>query len=1256
MSGIIDKLKLEAEVVEESPVPVSLESLLLSAQTQEIISDLEVNNKEPIDDQPSSRKARRRKLKSNRVVSRKPGERQKKESAEQKRVEKRAQEISRKALLDYQLQSKQRKVSDDGEEFIGDILSTSKTLDVISKGEIIRPVVLGSIDLVPMYDTAGILSPAGRLLRLKRSVRRIKIDRIIKPKLNDQHFKGVPLAVALVDYLTAKRRFFNSLRPSNISMYEHALSAFELTMTKNVSNSEILYTLFHEYSSSLMSGTANLAESPPRSVDRGVDLIESKGGKIDDLLSSLKSKGRFTFNEFYGSTTDDIEVSLKALLAIFTKEIVYSFNTIDSQIVDNQPISFFRAVKKGDALLNPREYNSDSSMLGVIFSGVSEDTGRSTISYPFELTDVISKETDTKSSKGFVADLRKVEQSTSYPLLPIGKPPESVESIYEAVSNNVGAAATNLRNLATTSNMDIDGSAYLHMFKGLISKIKTRFDQAKTSQAACTEIAFFQAAATNQSGFMMYLLVYLAFREQRMTGYNGIDRQPESANLIQSDTILNAIAGVFGLGTTEQNFTINPQTINLSPGVDGQTTFSAPDTQQTATLQVQPESFQFGTLESKYSQSFEGLCETLTGHIHTLLEGKQSPTKEFGVTAGLSLYESGIQNALLDLEDDNSLFNVALDYIEVINALIPKNKDISVFKDDYHRTTFYNQIPERNMHLAYVGIITRLVAVIAEGKFTASKEKQSSGIAPAKTTQPVMTQAPSSPQSSAAPGPFASSGIGGVATTIGGASLLAGSTLTTSIGAGEFSTAAISSAAELLEHTDISFAFDYTSSLMDLSAYLDNTSPNDFSEIIDSYPVLAAVGSALYEEDAFLSLFGISLSNYFSNISSKYEAVNKALDEVVDGKSIRQRTAEGLEPSMDFVKCLQSFSTTLNLPHMVYDGIKTRDPLIGPDSYAHLESQLKQTKYRSKKRIFGVGIPVSLLDRTETTPAEISEIRTNKQVEQKDTFQIVVQRIDQANPEIQYEDLKFSFSRSLFATGLYQNYMGSPALLSNAGFVKIHDDLHEEHLPLESATKLYAKDVVENHTTDLVLKQYVDLMADIDFSEYSFPSSKLPKESLLSRNVDVSCFKNISSDTRKFLSGSNLAFDPKRRGIDNFDFYKVSPDKPSQINLDITSQTKNDNYTFSAFNYLNSYGSIFIPEFEENRLADGVDFEKVICLLIDDEDFKILFDDEKEKSSINSEVKSMIEYEKMQTLGTTSNGVDLNTYRFMVSFDDRSEA
>ena len=315
---------------------------------------------------------------------------------------------------------------------------------------------------------------------------------------------------------------------------------------------------------------------------------------------------------------------------------------------------------------------------------------------------------------------------------------------------------------------------------------------------------------------------------------------------------------------------------------------------------------------------------------------------------------------------------------------------ISIFKEDYHRKTLFNGIPERNLHLAHVAIISKLVAIIADSKFVAVKESTPTGVTPAKTTQPTMSKAPASPQSTGTASAVSTS-YGPMLSPLGGSAISAGSTNSMAALAGAstgvgMAANSISAAMDLLEHTDVYFTSDYTSSLMDLEAYLNSADSNDFTEILDSYPVLAAIGTALYEEDLFLSLFAESMSQYFAVIKRNYEVVNKTLDKVVAGKSLRQRTAEGLEPSDDLAKCLQSFSVSLNSPHMVYDGVKTRDHLIGPDSYAHLESQLKQKKYRSKKRIFGIGLPVSLLDSTESTPEEISEVRTNRRIEKKDTF------------------------------------------------------------------------------------------------------------------------------------------------------------------------------------------------------------------------------------------------------------------------------
>jgi len=178
-----------------------------------------------------------------------------------------------------------------------------------------------------------------------------------------------------------------------------------------------------------------------------------------------------------------------------------------------------------------------------------------------------------------------------------------------------------------------------------------------------------------------------------------------------------------------------------------------------------------------------------------------------------------------------------------------------------------------------------------------------------------------------------------------------------------------------------------------------------------------------------------------------------------------------------------------------------------------------------------------------------------------------------------------------------------------------------------------------------VLKQYADVLLDLDFSESAFPINQGYVAKSLSSKVDISAFSTVDSTTKEFLSGSNLAYDKNSRTLEQFSFY----DKASQT-LD-TSFVSDDEYEFAVMDYLNSYGSFFIPEEESIKMADGLQFEKVLCVLIGDDDFKPNF-----SSDVPPEVKQQVAAvdaeEKNVSIGVqSSNGVDLSTYKFSITID-----
>ena len=101
--------------------------------------------------------------------------------------------------------------------------------------------------------------------------------------------------------------------------------------------------------------------------------------------------------------------------------------------------------------------------------------------------------------------------------------------------------------------------------------------------------------------------------------------------------------------------------------------------------------------------------------------------------------------------------------------------------------------------------------------------------------------------------------------------------------------------------------------------------------------------------------------------------------------------------------------------------------------------------------------------------------------------------------------------------------------------------------------------------------------------------------------------------------------------------------------IDIDKVKMEDHYEYSVFEFLNSYGVRFVPEFEQTRLNKGVLFEKVICIPIDDSAFELDLDDDiddeqspQESAAIQARLTSQDEV----GIGLeTSQGVDMYTYR-----------
>lgn len=1199
MSGLLDKLKTKEVSTSTTPEPVSLEELLLEETKLNEEENLpSASDKPETVEEPKSRKTRRKKLRSNRVVAKRASGTDARR--EQNRQASLYRERNRKALLKRQKQSNQKNKSGSRQsstEYTGRVQNNKPVKKSASEklATTIRPVVLGTVEFEPCYDRQGKTSSSGKLLKLKRSTRRIKLDRQLNPAQPDTLFPTPPLADLLGQYSNAKKQFLDSLAPTNITMYDEALSAFGLTLDENVSNTETLYTLLNEYALALKHGTARLDESSTRSLDSSTKLIEKKDNIIEGYYSAMTSVASTSFRNFALADTTDAEIAIKCLLSILAKEILFSYNLIKNETRAFNPKNVLQTRYKVDVLTNPKPMSSDYDAHGVVFSTQKSKPRRRMLNYPFESSEVLDDNHEARSSINFLKDLLDSDEET-FTL----RGGQVFDDPYQASLSSYSAANSQILDIVNSDDLEFGDSIFEGLLDSILSALLPGLTNARYNSSSSVQAQILRAAAVNID-ILTLLLLYLAFRNEKINQTIATDASSDGpTKLVKKNRKIRNIIGLVGDGKVSKTFTVEPQEVDLSPGAGDPkvTSFKAPEETQTATLETTPANFEEGTLESFFDVSFEDVCDGLAIEFNDFLRSSSNKTSKFSSSGEVTATITQVKDALADTTTEESLFDYLLSYEQVMNSALPaSDSDVTTIIAGPREETPYSGIPKRNLFMAFSAAVCKVVYLLLDGKASSKSSKAVS----LTTTKSVK-----------------------------GASKT--SALKKSIS--KFSKSGKSSTSD--PSLTFSYGPDYLASLSDLTAYL-NSEDNDISDISDTFPIIASISSALRSEELFLKTFTESITNYFSSVNDNYKSVEDVLALELGGHTLRSLIEAGLIPSKDVAKLLKSLTVSFNDQNMVYKGTKVRDNTIGKTGLRYLSRQLRGPDFENKKKVFIIGVPAGLLEDAITTPAQISEIRSEAEGIDRDKFRIVAQKIDQVRPELEYEDVEFEYSRSLFA--------GKVAPTGNSlKFVHVKDDLTTRVHTQNSAVNNFGMNVVTNHRNDFILKQYSDLQLDLDFNETAFPNDVEQLSKIMSDKIDVGAFAQIDKANSEFLSSSNLAFDPQKREPSNFSFYD------SDANVVSLSVQEPDPYAFSMFEYINTYGAIFNPDVEISKLNKGLMFDKVICILVDDDDFKIKYETPDEDSrGVNAEMRSQLNAEKMVQVGSpTSQGLDLNTYRFKI--------
>ena len=1197
MSDLLKGIKTKKSSASNVTEPVSLDSLLLKENLLQV-EEVEVSAEQEVLPS-SSRKGRRKKLKSSRIVARSkedPGKKARRKANQAR------QERNTKNLLERQKNSDQ-KSPNDTETFIPPPRNVGPQGLPESNPdepalEVLRPVLLGSVEYHPIWD--GKETEAGALLKLKQATRKIKIDKQVPVDLGDTVFTEPSITTALTLYSKANKSFFDGLSPENMEGYEAALTAFGLVIEEGASATEVLYTLASEYSKSLKIGSSRLDESSDREIESGTSLVPPKDEKIERYAAALKKSTYKCYDALVDADDDDAEVSLKCLLTLLSKEVMLAYNSqrVGVKLSTLWAQNLYSTSTDKKALSSPARLQSSGKLTNKTANGVcfsKNVAGNTVYNYPFELSAIISSDgTKVKSSSDFVNDMIS-SQEVYYP--GVDTAGEISNNIYtdpfSAAASRYQYASDNIEKLYDTStfgNADLYSVSFVKgILQGLslVAQISALIPNMRELLILHTLV---EAAESKE--FFDWLLIYLAFRQERYEAYTGSGPSPIGpSSVVRRSSRINRRLWKLGSAKKKTSNKVSPRKISISPEpgeTSGTKTFTSPERTSTITTEDAPETGDAGTLESIYGSSFEEICGEFAERLMDRFKSNHT-----GFSQDLSklkmMSKSSIESELASTT--LSSFETLLNYSTKISADLPDidDEEPQVFSSRKSVVSSYN---ENAYAVAYIMAVCKLARLLLTGKSTFT------------ATSPI-----SYPKFSS--------------------SKAVKSSAKTAVVAKKYSPSDPPEAKAMLRVSN-----DYSDKLREMADFL-SSNEEDTSQIIDSFPTLAAVIAGLSEEERFLSTFCKSLSSFFTQARDRYLKISEILNAEAGDVSLKDYLASGQSISSDVVKTMKSFSYSLNCSDMVYNGRKLRDKVTSRDGYRLVRNVLKYagTKYvkEGNKNILCVGIPTGLLEQMKYEPAEIEDIAgfsTENFDESK--FFVVIEKIDLADPEIKYKDMEFEFSRDLFCLG------ADPW----SSYLKIDDDFVCKKISRVKAEKDFSTTVVSNHLVDAVMKQYMDLQYGMNFSELEFTSMKV--QNATSKKIPVPALLRVDTSTKSFMSSSNLAYDPLKRSVDDLKFY-------SENHIDVSKVNMQDVYEYSAFEYLSSYGNLFVPEFEKQSLETGLVFEKVLCIPIDDDDFVIDFEDDvddPQPSSVSAAIKARLTAQGEVGIGLeTSQGVDMYTYR-----------
>ena len=1120
MPDFISKLKLDSLVNVEKEEVVSLIELLLGEQAEVYSKAKErARNEGPAGVKVRSRRDRRKSGRSAKTINKKStkraGEVQK---MEQLRVAQARQEKRRKALLDYQLQSNNKRLNktaanrgDSPQSSRAKAKQAEKEANSILIDPTLRPVILGLIDFEPIFDNEGKFTPAGNSLKVKRAARALGVENLFEVDTSAELIGELDWINALISNITQKKVFLESLNVTdNFSMYDEAMSAFEFdkSTASEASNTEILYTFIRDYAYSMTSCTPRLLELPDRDFEsgKGRNLTGFPDFATNSIRTGFSTLGQTSNYVTRNLPTDDNEVNFRYLLATISREMLLSFNTNSNNLPIPETTRYgtrgraasgfafcdwmaihpnaknFKPVKKNGAL---------SNLFGIV--ATTDDRSKDPI-YSFEPAELISEDNREKSAQ---LALNRIYEDD---------PPSENSGPYTGILSEWSDAAETIENALDIEELGLDNSPGYEVLETICREVIMKCldslpsdGNGSAGKAAAAQIAFLTRAGVNDTT-LRWLILYLCFLQDQLSGAAMTGQQTNPAAL---SSVVKNDSNLFQLiddkpansSNTTRFFEVPESTISVSPLPVGDSAFTNPQkidalsVQQTLEVAAGQDDQQNSSINAFFGMSFEEACEACALGIRGSLATETTAISE-DISDKTSLTLDDLKDTLMGLATSNdSIFSDILTLLDAVRSTFSSG----CF--DEIGLSYFTRTPAASIHVALIAATAKAAYFVLDDLI--QNEGKMSGVFQTGETKTIKAvTAKTSKALVAAPffGPrmamnWNSAGSKTSLKSPGGAS--------------------------------IKFSFAGVGAVRDsLQSFLDSEE-QELAILDDVSPVLGRTFNALNEEQEFSTGFITSLVEYLTTVTSNYKSVVDTITSDIDSEtegvqSLSQRIKTGLPLSSDMARNLVNFTRVYDSSDSTYRDIRTRDKAIVSANMSFMADILQDSSYCEPDKIkyMIVGLPSGLLDKTQESPIDLSKVDRELAPNSSSEFVVSIEKVDLTKPDLQYVDKDYSFSRNLFINSVD---------ISTESEISVNFDCFDSQFSVSEqqenglSNELYSTEQINNLKNDFALKLYSDIFLDLDFFPDAFPKGEVQKSEMLTGSVSLPALAAVNKKLTHFL-------------------------------------------------------------------------------------------------------------------------------------------